>query len=71
MRLQLTTDDIMDLIEAKMPEIKIDRHLEYPQLEYTASVYNKAAKKSKIEQQHGEADHSFLMSFKIEEYNND
>tara|TARA_R110002110_G_scaffold225283_2_gene439321 strand:+ start:389 stop:556 length:168 start_codon:yes stop_codon:yes gene_type:complete len=47
MRLQLTTDDIMDLIEAQMPKIKIDRHLEYPQLEYTASVYNKAAKKSK------------------------
>tara|TARA_R110000764_G_scaffold82842_1_gene163188 strand:+ start:1204 stop:1419 length:216 start_codon:yes stop_codon:yes gene_type:complete len=71
MRLQLTADDIIDLIEAKMPAITIDRHMEYPQLEYTASVYNKAAKKSKIEQQHGEADHSFLMSFKIEEYNND
>ena len=67
MRLQLTADDIMDLIEAKMPEIKIDRHLEYPQLEYTASVYHKAAKKSKIEQQHAEADHSFLMSFPIED----
>tara|TARA_R110000822_G_C15061579_1_gene467537 strand:+ start:273 stop:476 length:204 start_codon:yes stop_codon:yes gene_type:complete len=67
MRLQLTADDLMDLIEAKMPEIKIDRHMEYPQIEYTASVYNKAAKKSKIEQQHAEADHSFLMSFQIED----
>ena len=67
MRLQLTADDIMGLIEAQMPEIKIDRHLEYPQIEYTASVYNKAAKKSKIEQQHGEADHSFLISFNIED----
>ena len=67
MRLQLTADDIIDLIEGQMPEIKIDRHLEYPQIEYTASVYNKAAKKSKIEQQHGEADHSFLISFKIED----
>ena len=67
MRLQLTVDDIIDLIEGQMPEIKIDRHLEYPQLEYTASVYNKAAKKSKIEQQHAEADHSFLMSFSIED----
>ena len=71
MRLQLTADDIIDLIEAKMPEIKIDRHMEYPQFEYTASVYNKAAKKSKIEQQHAEADHSFLISFNIEEYDND
>jgi|TARA_R110000744_G_scaffold37236_1_gene85440 hypothetical protein len=71
MRLQLTADDIMDLIEAQMAEIKIDRHLEYPQIEYTASVYSKASKKSKIEQQHAEADHSFLMSFSIEEYSND
>ena len=67
MRLQLTADDIIDLIEGQMPEIKIDRHLEYPQIEYTASVYSKASKKSKIEQQHAEADHSFLMSFSIED----
>ena len=67
MRLQLTADDIIHLIESQMPEIKIDRHLEYPQLEYTSSVYHKAAKKSKIEQQHAEADHSFLMSFQIED----
>ena len=67
MRLQLTADDIIDLIEGQMPEIKIDRHLEYPQIEYTASVYSKASKKSKIEQQHGEADHSFLISFQIED----
>ena len=67
MRLQLTADDIIGLIERQMPEIKIDRHLEYPQLEYTASVYSKASKKSKIEQQHAEADHSFLISFNIED----
>ena len=67
MRLQLTADDIIGLIERQMPKIKIDRHMEYPQLEYTASVYNKAAKKSKIEQQHAEADHSFLISFNIED----
>ena len=67
MRLQLTADDIIDLIEAKMPEIKIDRDMEYPQFEYTQ--YGR--KKSKTMQQHGEADFSFLISFQIEEYNND
>tara|TARA_R110002072_G_scaffold14087_1_gene58788 strand:- start:20 stop:232 length:213 start_codon:yes stop_codon:yes gene_type:complete len=70
MRLQLTADDIINLIEAQMPEIKIDRDMEYPQFEYT-QYGRTTGKKSKTMQQHGEADFSFLISFQIEEYNND